>query len=393
MGAISRRSFVSAAVSGAGALGVGALAGLAGAGALGALPGLARPASAAEPPEGADPVELDATVAVGGASFRCPTWWPVSADAPDDDSVRLDVVDREGGTACGRVTFTVGSPVEGARNTMIPDVIFDGFARSESMATSNCLSAVWGLERLDQEGDAVPMARALCARNWVGDERPSGAADFEFGYLYMALAPDWTLVYAEALADLPSFETLSPQFDAVWDSAAWPAPIAMEDIETASAEFAARALRRGIARNKVRPFYNRHWEVVDISCPGGGWNSSGALMPDHTRYIFSTPEGIETIEYDLVLTDVYYGPVEPPLRIWCMKRTDSEGTDYIRTTVEVEGYGVVDIAHYDSLDYYGWYIADSGTPVIMQGIPLGNEVIWEVFDHWDGTPWRAYFGG
>ena len=164
MGAISRRSFVSGAVSGAGAaLGAGALAGLAGAGALGMAAG--RAASADEPPEGAGPVELDATVAVGGASFQCPTWWPVSADAPDDDSVRLDVVDREGGTACGRVTFTVGSPVEGARNTMIPDVIFDGFARSESMATSNCLSAVWGLERLDQEGDAVPMARALCARN------------------------------------------------------------------------------------------------------------------------------------------------------------------------------------------------------------------------------------
>ena len=92
MGAISRRSFVSAAVSGAGALGVGALAGLAGAGALGMAAG--RAASADEPPEGAGPIALDATVAVGGATFGYPSaCWGPSSDLPEGAAAKFDIVE------------------------------------------------------------------------------------------------------------------------------------------------------------------------------------------------------------------------------------------------------------------------------------------------------------
>lgn len=390
MQAISRRSFVAgsgAAVLGAASRGL-AVAGTAGFGAAGLLACGSAWADAADGASASaiQPADLDASVAVGGAAFAYPSCWVVALDAPDEDSVRLDVLDRQSGAALGRMTFTAGSPAEAARSGWA-DAVFEGLAQSEAMATQDCLSAVWGLERIDRDGAEVPQARALCVRAWTSDARPSGAAGLEIGYLYMALAPDWTLVYAEALADLASFETVAALFDAVWQSATWPPAVTMETMDAANEAFAARALRRGAARNQVRPFYNKHWDLVDIDCPGGGYGGDGPLMPSNERYVFATPEGIQEVESSFEQAEISLGPGIPVRSLWSMRRTDGDGADYLRSTVEVEGYGVVDIAFYDNLNTF-WYIADTGTPVVPASYPSDISAGWNVFAGWDGTPWK-----
>ena len=70
-----------------------------------------------------------------------------------------------------------------------------------------------------------------------------------------------------------------------------------------------------------------------------------------------------------------------------MRRTDGDGAAYLRSTVEVEGYGVVDIAFYDNLNTF-WYIADTGAPVVPASYPSDISAGWSVFAGWDGTPWK-----
>ncbi len=374
MTVMTRRSFVT---------GTGGAA-LAVAGAV--LAGRALPARA-----DAAAVPLDATVAVGGATFSVPSSWAVAADAPDEDSVRLDVVDPTTGAAVGRMTFTVGSPAEASRSPYAASV-FAGLAASESLPTDACSSAVWELERIDR--DDVPAARCRCVRSWAGDAGPSGSAQLEIGYLYMALAPDWTLVYAEALASLASFEAVAALFDAVWASAAWPAAVAADQADAAVADFADQALRRGAARNAERPFYNGHWAVTDYYCPGAGFAGDGPQMPSNTYYTLATPEGVAATERDIVRRDIEFYDA-PVVSVWCMSRTDSSGTDYLRSTVEVEGRGVVDVAFYEGLSSYAWYIAGDGTPVMPPDTAAGADPDgpWTVWSAWTGEPWQPVVGG
>lgn len=77
--------------------------------------------------------------------------------------------------------------------------------------------------------------------------------------------------------------------------------------------------------------------------------------------------------------------------LWAMHRTDSDGTEYLRSTAEVEGYGVVDIAHYDYNSFFVWYVASDGTPILPEEAPHPSK--WVVFSGWNGEPWQRVVGG
>ena len=390
MGAISRRSFVSSAVSGAGAaLGAGALAGFAGAGALGALPGLARPASAAEPPEGAVPVELDATVAVGGATFGYPsTCWSPSPDLPEGAAAKFDIVEQGSGQTVGSAVFTVGSPAEAVSGgAWYAQNVFDGLMASEMSAGPGGNVALYGFERLDRDG--VEMGRALrsCATSEKdGDGRPM------LGWLYMALAHDWTLIYLEISVCPESFDAITTQTEAVWNSAVWPAAIPEDQAEGRLEDFRLFALERVALRNRLHPYCNPYWEVSDVAGIFGSLGDpghAGYLMPRMWSYKFSTPDGIEESRVEHIEINTGYGA--PSMWLWAMHRTDSDGTEYLRSTAEVEGYGVVDIAHYDYSSFFAWYVASNGTPILPEEAPHPSK--WVVFSGWNGEPWQRVVGG
>ena len=387
MGAISRRSFVSAAVSGAGALGVGALAGLAGAGALGMAAG--RAASADEPPEGAGPVELDATVAVGGATFSYPSaCWGPSSDLPEGAAAKFDIVEQGSGQTVGSAVFTVGSPAEAASGgAWYAQNVFDGLMTSEMSAGPGGNVALYGFERLDRDG--IEMGRALrsCATSENGgDGWPM------LGWLYMALAHDWTLIYLEVSVCPESFDAVATQTEAVWSSAVWPAAIPEDQAEGRLEDFRSFALERVALRNRLHPYCNPYWEVSDVAGISGSLGDpghTGYLMPRMWGYRFSTPDGIEESRVEHIEINTGYGA--PSMWLWAMHRTDSDGTEYLRSTAEVEGYGVVDIAHYDYSSSVVWYVASDGAPILPEEAPHPSK--WVVFSGWNGEPWQRVVGG
>ena len=387
MGAISRRSFVSSAVSGAGALGVGALAGLAGAGALGMAAG--RAASADEPPEGAGPVELDATVAVGGATFGYPSaCWGPSSNLPEGAAAKFDIVEQASGQTVGSAVFTVGSPAEAVSGgAWYAQNVFDGLMASEMSAGPGGNVALYGFERFDRDG--VEMGRALrsCATSENdGDRRPM------LGWLYMALAHDWSLIYLEVSVCPESFDAVATQTEAVWSSAVWPVAIPEDQAEGRLEDFRSFALERVALRNRLHPYCNPYWAVADIYVNTGSLGDpghTGYLMPRMWSYKFSTPDGIEESRVEHIEINMGYGA--PSMWLWAMHRTDSDGTEYLRSTAEVEGYGVVDIAHYDYSSFVVWYVASDGTPILPEEAPHPSK--WVVFSGWNGEPWQRVVGG
>lgn len=73
--------------------------------------------------------------------------------------------------------------------------------------------------------------------------------------------------------------------------------------------------------------------------------------------------------------------------IWVMRRTDSEGTDYVRSTASIEGVGVVDVAYYEGCSN-SWHIASTG-----QAVNIGTDGIWRLFGDPTAEPWTPYFIG
>lgn len=384
MGAISRRSFVSGAISGAGALGVGALAG---AGALGMAAG--RAASADEPPEGAGPIALDATVAVGGATFGYPSaCWGPSSDLPEGAAAKFDIVEQASGQTVGSAVFTVGSPAEAVSGgAWYAQNVFDGLMASEMSAGPGGNVALYGFERFDRDG--VEMGRALrsCATSENdGDRRPM------LGWLYMTLAHDWSLIYLEVSVCPESFDAVATQTEAVWNSAVWPAAIPEDQAEGRLEDFRSFALERVALRNRLHPYCNPYWAVADIYVNTGSLGDpghTGYLMPRMWGYRFSTPDGIEESRVEHIEINMGYGA--PSMWLWAMHRTDSDGTEYLRSTAEVEGYGVVDIAHYDYSSPFAWYVASDGTPIVPEEAPHPSR--WVVFSGWNGEPWQRVVGG
>ena len=384
MGAISRRSFVSAAVSGAGALGVGALAG---AGALGMAAG--RAASADEPPEGAGPIALDATVAVGGATFGYPSaCWGPSSDLPEGAAAKFDIVEQASGQTVGSAVFTAGSPAEAVSGgAWYAQNVFDGLMASEMSAGPGGNVALYGFERFDRDG--VEMGRALrsCATSENdGDRRPM------LGWLYMTLAHDWSLIYLEVSVCPESFDAVATQTEAVWNSAVWPVAIPEDQAEGRLEDFRSFALERVALRNRLHPYCNPYWAVADIYVNTGSLGDpghTGYLMPRMWSYKFSTPDGIEESRVEHIEINTGYGA--PSMWLWAMHRTDSDGTEYLRSTAEVEGYGVVDIAHYDYSSFVVWYVASDGTPILPEEAPHPSK--WVVFSGWNGEPWQRVVGG
>lgn len=105
------------------------------------------------------------------------------------------------------------------------------------------------------------------------------------------------------------------------------------------------------------------------------------------RVIMSTPEGIEQIESNIVSVDVSITP-KTSIEVWRMKRTDSEGTDYLRSTADVEGYGVVDIARYTYEYGSTWFVASDGMAIFPREVGT-----WVPTSDGDTYPWKPYFYG
>ncbi len=138
------------------------------------------------------------------------------------------------------------------------------------------------------------------------------------------------------------------------------------------------------------PWFSEYWTVTGVVAVMNTYDLD-APYPDNIHYYLSTPEGIETIDESMTRMTVYdylesgVTTTHTSKEQWCMNRTDSEGTDYLRSTDYVEGYGVVDIAYYD----YGggdWFVADDGQIIIWT-----SERGWYVPDWF--IDWPAWLGG
>lgn len=210
------------------------------------------------------------------------------------------------------------------------------------------------------------------------------------GWLYMALAHDWTLIYLEVSVCPESFDAVATQTEAVWSSAVWPAAIPEDQAEGRLEDFRSFALERVALRNRLHPYCNPYWAVADIYVGSlGDPGHTGYLMPRMWGYRFSTPDGIEESRVEHIEINMGYGA--PSMWLWGMHRTDSDGTEYLRSTAEVEGYGVVDIAHYDYSSPFAWYVASDGTPILPEEAPHPSK--WVVFSGWNGEPWQRVVGG
>lgn len=145
-------------------------------------------------------------------------------------------------------------------------------------------------------------------------------------------------------------------------------------------------LRRGIEENRNNPRFNPYWNVIDFTFTMNRSDPS-APYPDHMRYVYATPEGITESESGIGRITLYPSPAGPSYDIWVMHRTDSEGTPYLRSTANVEGIGIVDIAYYEDFSD-SWYIASTG-----EAISLDTDGVWRPFGDPDAEPWTPYFFG
>lgn len=375
---VSRRSFVAGAAALVATVGTAAM-------------GAAAVGEEAAAGEAAGPTTA---VAVGGAAFEVPASWVPSPaeDIPAGTAAQFDVVDASTGETIGRARFTVGSPAEVAGSAWLEQTVFDGLARLETYEGDGWSAAVWGMERIDAGG--VAMARALYGARVAGED---GTARPLLGRLYAALAPDWTLVYLQALAVPASFAVLEEQVAAVWAGASWPAAVESDGDGSRLAGFEEFALERAVLRNGTRPYLNPHWTVVGFSAmPPQAFDDATGFRPSSWSFEFATPDGTTAPDSDVVCYEVERGYDLPWVPVWAMRRTDSEGTGYLRSTAEVEGRGVVDVAHYDTEDPVVWYVAADGTPVLCPD-PLvdarGADGTWTVYTGWNGEPWQHVVAG
>lgn len=145
-------------------------------------------------------------------------------------------------------------------------------------------------------------------------------------------------------------------------------------------------LERAIEENQRNPRFNPYWEVVDFTFTMNR-SDPDAPYPDHMRYVYATPEGITTNEDNIGKITLSPTPAGPSYDVWVMHRTDSEGTQYLRSTADVEGIGIVDIAYYEGYSN-SWYVASTG-----QAIGLDTDGTWHPFGDPDAEPWTPYFFG
>lgn len=136
--------------------------------------------------------------------------------------------------------------------------------------------------------------------------------------------------------------------------------------------------------NAASPRYNPHWSVTNVTATP---NASDVSIPTplNAHYWYTTPEGFTACETDITRMST------PPMAgssstafVYAMKLTDDEGATYYRSTAEVEGYGVVDIARYPSYSDC-WYIAYSGIALL----PRDNETWYAAWGS-EEQPWTPH---
>lgn len=227
--------------------------------------------------------------------------------------------------------------------------------------------AAWGIERHDIGGF---VAAATCSFSALCQ------GELLVGRLYLAKIPTGGSAALAVLAKPAAADKALAQADTMWRGAGWGNAVAV-GLE----EFKRAMLEDGIARNAENPAYNPYWQVTDFAC---GLNTANpdAPYPDHMRYQYSTPEGFAAWEDELVVATAV-SSWGTSATVWAMPRVDSDGASYLRSTVDVAGVGIVDIAFYEGFSN-AWYIAGTGEAVCPDA---GGS--WYRFNTGD-APWTPY---
>lgn len=306
---------------------------------------------------------------VCGVPFSLPQGWRI-ADAPDEvgaDRVSIAIFDPFSQREVGLAVLAGGeAPAAEDGRALDADALFARLAQDCTPSDG----AAWGMERHDIGGF---VAAATCSFSALRQE------ELLVGRLYLAKIPTGGSVALAVLAQPPMADAALAQADAMWQAAGWETAVA-----AGLDEFKRAMLEEGIARNAEDPAYNPYWQVTDFACSLNTSNPD-APYPDHMRYQYGTPEGFTAWEDDLVPATAVsaWGAPAGPVSLWAMPRVDSDGAPYLRSTVEVSGVGVVDIAFYEGFSS-AWYIAGTGEAVCPDA-----EGDWHRFNTGD-APWTPY---
>lgn len=308
------------------------------------------------------------SVQIGRAVFCLPDVWEIEGESLNTEFAKAYIKDELG----NRLGVAELSVVNGIQSSGSPSDNLEGLMR-ELRPSEGELLAMWASSDIGQNGPTMLRMSVVC-RDGQGEVNP--------GLVY-GVIPDGSAFYSFTVYANPSAVGMVEEAaEDIWNGVDWDAlSIDVSDLEA----FKADALARGIARNRENPYYNEYWEVVDFDCTLDTSNLE-TPYPTHMRYKFATPEGIEAWE-DEIFKEALYQTSEMLGEIWCMRRQDSEGASYYRSTAEVEGYGVVDIAFYP--DYSNcWYIASTGIAINMDA-----DGVWRQFGDVSAEPWTPYFFG
>ncbi len=317
---------------------VGLGLGLAALAALSAAPARVR---AAEPASASGSM---GSTTVCGVPFSLPQGWRVEDSQSEAERVVIFLFDPFTQREVGLAVLAGEEASDGEDGISLgADELFARLVEDSVPADG----AAWGLERHDIEG-FVPAATCSYAALREGG--------LMAGRLYLAKVPSGGHVILAVLAEPSEVDAALAQADAMWQGAGWGDPaVARLD------EFKRAMLEDGIASNAENPHYNPYWQVTDFTCTLNTVNPE-APYPSRMRYQYTTPEGFEAWEDELVAVTALglYGASTP---IWAMYRVDSDGAPYLRSTVSIAGdTGVVDIAFYEGFSDC-WYIAATGEAV------------------------------
>ena len=356
----------------------------------------------AEPAQGASAAVPLAGVVVNGATFWYPNWWELDLEVTGSMRAHLLVLARDTLAHVGDLQIIAGDapqvgegedPLAVMIQELYPDAILGIPGVGNSVAAlGGDVTYVWGLDHTISQ---VGISGVASVAN-------VGEGSLRLGQAHASISDDgrtFALTYevdAAAVADVAALAS------DVWESAGWWAPPAGQiqaqmtsqqgsgrfdmssapDPTTNLDAYKQWMLQQGVAANQANPFYNPYWSIVGFDCDLVDLNTANAHV-ENERFKFSTAQAFEAWENELIIQATHAGGHS--FDHWCMTRVDSSGDTYYRTSADIPGYGVVDIAFYPGYSDV-WYVAMDGKAVYTD-----ESGAWYVYAGQYDSAWQSYF--